>query len=183
MKKAISIFTLLLLISPIFSATAIAVSDTAAQTTVSVSFSGLVDNQGEQSESYSYEINIPVSYDITAEEYMAITAQNVSIGDGKRVAVYLDGEKTLNDSGVFELFHSAGPEYRAEGRIIRTTDPDFGARNRIDTPEDVLVATFLDGEETSGEYGYIIVLSDIVHGGKNGTYTGTLYFKIAVEDI
>lgn len=183
MKKAIPILALLLLAMPTLSATAIAVSDTTAQTTVSVSFSGLVENQDEPSENYSYEINIPTSYDTTQEEYMEITAQNVSIGDGKRVAVYLDGKRTLNDSGVFELFHSAGPEYRAEGRIIRTVDPDYGVRNSINTAEDVLVATFLDGEETSGEYGYIIVKSDIVHGRKNGTYTGTLYFKIAVEDI
>ena len=79
------------------------------------------------------------------DEYMMISAQNVSIGSGKRVAVYLDAENTLGDDNLFELFHTEYPQYTAKGYLIRTSNPDFGIREQINATDTTLVATFLDG--------------------------------------
>lgn len=184
MKKKIILFSLVALMLAVGSS----VVATAAETTVSGAFwgPGLPDPpQDEEPEtpSYSYEINIPALYDTMTEEYMEITAQNVSIGSGKRVAVYLDAEKTLGDDNLFELFHTEYPQYTAKGYLIRASNPDSGIREQINSTDTTLVATFLDGIEMPDEYGYIIAVINADSEAVRGVYNGTIYFKIVVEDL
>lgn len=188
MKKKIIIFALVALMLTAGSTAVAAAAETTGQTTVSGAFwgSGLPDppnNEAPETPSYSYEINIPVLYDTMTTEYMVISAQNVSIGSGKQVAVYLDAEKTLDDNDLFELAHTEYPQYKAKGYLIRTSDPDFGNRETINSTDKTLVATFLDGSVEPESYGYIIARINLEPGAVKGVYTGTIYFKITVEDL
>ena len=186
MKKRIIVFALVAFMLMAGSTVAAAASETTGQTTVSTAFWGLPDPPSdEESEppSYSYEINIPALYDTMTDEYMVITAQNVSIGSGKRVAVYLDAEKTLGGDNLFELSHTEYPQYKAKGYLIRTSNPDYGVREQINSTDVTLVATFLDGSQMPDQYGYIIARINAEPGAVRGVYTGTIYFKITVEDL
>lgn len=188
MKKKVIVFALVALMLVVGSSVVATAAETTGQTTMSGAFwrPGLPDPpQDEEPEtpSYSYEINIPALYDTMTEEYMEITAQNISIGSGKRVAVYLDAEKTLGDDNLFELFHTEYPQYTAKGYLIRASSPDFGIREQINSTDTTLVATFLDGSDMPDEYGYIIAVINADAGAVRGVYNGTIYFKIAVEDL
>lgn len=186
MNKKIIIFALAVLMLAAGSTVAAATAETTGQTTVSGAFWGLPeppDYETSEEPFYSYEINIPALYDTITDEYMVISAQNVSIGSGKRVAVYLDAEKTLDDDDLFELSHTEYPQYKAKGYLIRTSNPDFGARESINSTDKTLVATFLDGSMAPETYGYIIAKINAEPGAVRGVYTGTIYFKITVEDL
>ena len=186
MKKRIFALTLVALMLMTESTVAAAAVETTGQTTVSTAFWGLPDppsDEEPEEPSYSYEINIPALYDTMTDEYMVISAQNVSIGSGKRVAVYLDAEKTLDDDDLFELSHTEYPQYKAKGYLIRTSNPDFGVREDINSTDKTLVATFLDGSQMPDQYGYIIARINAGAGAVRGVYNGTLYFKITVEDL
>lgn len=191
MKKKIIVFALVALVALILAVGSSAVAtaaETTGQTTLSGAFwgSGLPDPPSDgapETPSYSYEINIPALYDTMTEEYMEITAQNVSIGSRKRVAVYLDAENTLGDDNLFELFHTEYPQYTAKGYLIRTSNPVSGIREQINSTNTTLVATFLDGSEMPDEYGYIIAVINADAGAVRGVYNGTIYFKIVVEDL
>lgn len=188
MKKKIIIFALVALMLAVGPSAVATAAETTGQTTVSGAFwgSGLPDPPSDgasETPPYSYEINIPALYDTMTDEYMVISAQNVSIGSGKRVAVYLDAEKTLDDNDLFELAHTEYPQYKAKGYLIRTPNPDFGVREEINSTDKTLVATFLDGSVEPESYGYIVAKINLEPGGVRGVYTGTIYFKITVEDL
>lgn len=100
----------------------------------------------------------------------------------KQVAVYLDGERTLDDNGLLILSNVADPQYKAKGELYRTNSYYVGTRERMETPEDILVATFLDGDKAAASYGCIIANITAFDDTINGTYNGTLYFKITIED-
>lgn len=188
MRKKIIPLALLALALYMLPVIAMAASETTAQTTVSGAFwgPGLPDppnNEAPGTPSDSYEINIPALYDTMTSGYMVISAQNVSIGSGKQVAVYLDAEKTLDENDLFELSHTEYSQYKAKGYLARTADPDFGVREGVNSTDKTLVATFLDGSVEPESYGYIIAQINLEPGAVKGVYTGTIYFKITVEDL
>ena len=181
MKKKIISLVLLALVLYTLPVVATAIDVSTAQTTVSGIF--FMSQNDQTGESVSYEINIPGYYDTASKDYMEITAQNVSIGSTKKVAVYLDGERTFGDTGILMLSHENDPHYRAKCELYRTCDYYEGPLERIETPEDILVATFYDGDENSSSYGKIVANITAFDDTISGTYTGTIYFKIAVENL
>lgn len=192
MKKWTVLLVVLALILTATIPTAAATSGSTGQTTVFGTFPQLPPFPGDEPdpvpveddpEVLTYEINIPAVYNTLTEEYMVITAQNVSIGRSKKVVVYLDGAKTLDEDGTLILYHTEHPEYKAIGMVIRTPHPEDGVRLPVNLTEDTLVASFLHGSEEPDEFGYIIVKISATDGAIRGEYGGTLYFKITVEDL
>ncbi len=133
-------------------------------------------------DSVFYEVNIPGYYDTASKDYMEITAQNVSIGSTEKVAEYLDGERIFDDTGILILSHENDPYYKAKCELYRTWDYYEGPRERMETPEDILVATFYDGDESSSSYRQIVA-NITAFDDTISAYTGTIYFKIAVENF
>ena len=127
-------------------------------------------------ESISYEVNIPGYYDTASKDFMEITAQNVSIGSTKKVAVYLDGERTFDDTGILMLSHENNPHCRAKCDLYRNWDYYEGPHERMETLEDILVAAFYDGDESSSLYGQIVANITAFDDTISGTYTGTIYY-------
>lgn len=181
MKKKIIPLVLLAFALYTLPVVATAIDVSTDQTTVSGTF--FMSPNDQTGESVSYEINIPGYYDTASKDYMKITAQNVSIGSTKKVVVYLDGERTFDGTGILMLSHEKDPYYKAKCELYRTWDYYEGPHERMETPEDILVATFYDGDESSSSYGQIVANITAFDDTISGTYTGTIYFKITVEDL
>lgn len=125
----------------------------------------------------TYEINIPATIAIdnpNAFTEFFITANNVNLSEGQAVVVYIDND-SFNDGENLHLKNSNNNTIRVSMRLR------YNGYVTALTPNDV-VAKFNHIGIPSSEYGTAIVLpfQDDVEAAPPGTYTGTLYYKIAV---
>lgn len=182
MKKsilALGLALLLLATSPVVAMAATELTGT-SQTEVTYTYADLGD-QTPGNEIGSYEINIPATYDAAYEPRISITAQNVNIGNDKLLAVFLDGQSTFDSDGIFYMAHTQNPAIRVTCTLERT-DLYRLTTERITSMGDTLVAAFENGRDDPIYYGYITATPCAYEDTINGTYTGTLYFKIGIKD-
>lgn len=179
MPKKFSAFILALLLLGTLSTAAAASAN--SQTEVSVSFSGL-SPENESAPALSYEVIIPATYNTQTEPCLAISARNVSIGQNKQVAVFLDGERTFDENGQLFLTNTQNPNVKVLCQLFRSGT--YGVMGEwINTPGDCLVASFVDGATSPTSYGYLVASASADDSTIDGTYTGTIYFKIGTMDI
>lgn len=115
----------------------------------------------------NYEIIIPSSINLNEGKNLSISATTMNIEYGKSVCVYINGNNTFENGGNFYLRDGA----KKISCAIRTPTT---AVNGLD----YLVARFDDGSLTNAVTDPISFEPDI---GEPGTYTGTIYFSIAME--
>lgn len=184
-KNLPALVLLVVLLCCTFPVSAFAAGETSGETQISVTFSGLgdstasTDDTGPASTGSSYEINIPGSYSTNSEPCMSITANFVSLEPGTKLVVSVDGEKTYCDERRFPLIHETNKSSRVYCDLYRSNT--YGVIGEWMPPGDGVVAVFEDGNTTPTEYGYIVASASAGDDTIDGTYTGTVYFKIAVE--
>ena len=129
----------------------------------------------------SYVVNIPATYDTNTTPCLAITASKVDIGAGKLLTVSVDWEKTFDENGNFFLTNTEKPQYKAMCGLYRSNT--YGIVGEwMRSPDYALAAAFEDGNTTPVSFGYIVASATADDTTIDGTYTGTLYFKIEVQD-
>lgn len=110
---------------------------------------------------------------------MSITANFVSLEPSTKLVVSVDGEKTYCDERRFPLIHETNKSSKVYCDLYRSNT--YGVIGEWMPPGDEVVAVFEDGNTTPTEYGYIVASASAGDDTIDGTYTGTVYFKIAVE--
>lgn len=184
-KNLPALVLLVVLLCCTFSVSAFAAGETSGETQISVTFSGLgdgtagTDDTGPASTGNSYEINMPGSYSTNNEPCMSITANFVSLEPGTKLVVSVDGEKTYCDEQRFPLIHETNKSSKVCCDLYRSNT--YGVIGEWMPPGDEVVAVFEDGNTTPTEYGYIVASASAGDDTIDGTYTGTVYFIIAVE--
>lgn len=186
MRKNLPVIVLLVvLLCCSFPVSAFAAGDASGETQISVTFSGLGDGMdspdvtGPTSTGGNYEINIPGSYSTNNEPCMSITANFVSLEPGTKLVVSVDGEKTYCDGQRLPLIHETNKSSKVYCDLYRSNT--YGVIGEWMPPGNEVVAVFEDGNTTPTEYGYIVASASAGDDTIDGTYTGTVYFKIAVE--
>lgn len=87
--------------------------------------------------------------------------------------------KTYCDEQRFPLIHETNKSSKVYCDLYRSNT--YGVIGEWMPPGDEVVAVFEDGNTTPTEYGYIVASASAGDDTIDGTYTGTVYFKIAVE--
>ena len=86
-----------------------------------------------------------------------------------------------NTTGFFFLTNTEKPKYKALCNLHRSST--YGVTGEwIGSPDRTLAAAFEDGNTTPVSFGYIVASATADDTTIDGTYTGTLYFKIEVQD-
>ena len=183
-KKALAaILSLaLLLVLPL---PASAAEATEGQTQIYYIFSGLrtapVASTPSPSSVISYEVNIPATYCSRTDPCLAITASKVDIGAGKLLTVSVDWEKTFDENGFFFLSNTEHPNLKVMCELRRSSI--YGdAGEWMPSQDYALAAAFEDGNTTPVSYGYLVPNASAEDDTIDGTYTGTIYFKIELQD-
>lgn len=139
----------------------------------------------ENAPSGSYLVNIPSSIALNYEQDIVFTAPFLDISDSQRLVVSIDGSKTFPD-GHFYLYTGDGADdtKRIECFLNRGSSSDFSVppSERLTGPEDAVVATFKNGKGAADTYGWLKFGPSYNLENVVGTYTGTIYFKIAVTN-
>lgn len=190
MNKRLIAFTLAAaLLCCMFPMMALAANETTGETDISVTFSGFGSENGPGNtgpedttpDILGYEVNIPASYATNNEPCMAITANYVSIGADKRLVVSIDGEKTYSDGGRLTLAHEDNADNKVICDLYRSNT--YGVLGEwMPPPDDAIIAVFEDGNTTPVSYGYIVASASAGDNTIDGTYAGTVYFTISVEN-
>ena len=129
----------------------------------------------------TYAVNIPATYNTNTTPCLAITASKVDIGAGKLLTISVDWEKTFDENGNFFLTNTEKPQYKAMCGLYRSNT--YGIVGEwMRSPDYALAAAFEDGNTTPVSFGYIVASATADDTTIDGTYTGTLYFKIEVQD-
>lgn len=129
----------------------------------------------------TYEVNIPAAYDTNIIPCLSITASKVDIGAGKLLAVSVDCEKTFDENGFFFLSNTERPNLKAICNLYRSSV--YGMTGEwISSASNATVATFQDDDTSPITYGYLRANATALDDTIDGTYTGTIYFKIEVQD-
>lgn len=129
----------------------------------------------------SYAVNIPATYNTNTTPCLAITASKVDIGAGKLLTVSVDWEKTFDENGFFFLTNTEKPKYKAMCSLYRSNT--YGIVGEwMSSPDYALAAAFEDGNTTPVSFGYIVANTTADDTTIDGTYTGTIYFKIEVQE-
>lgn len=110
---------------------------------------------------------------------MSITANFVSLEPGTKLVVSVDGEKTYCDGQRLPLIHETNKSSKVYCDLYRSNT--YGVIGEWMPPGNEVVAVFEDGNTTPTEYGYIVASASAGDDTIDGTYTGTVYFKISVE--
>lgn len=158
---------------------------TEGQTQIYYIFSGLrtapVVSTPSPSPVISYEVNIPATYCSRTDPCLAITASKVDIGAGKLLTVSVDWEKTFDENGFFFLTNTEKPKYKAMCSLYRSNA--YGIVGEwMSSPDYALAAAFEDGNTTPVSFGYIVANTTADDTTIDGTYTGTIYFQIELQD-
>lgn len=139
----------------------------------------------EDNPSGTYIVNIPSSIALNYEQDIVFTTNFLDISDGQRLVVSVDGSKTFPD-GHFYLYTGDGADAskRVECSLLRGSSSDFSTppSEVLTGPDDAIVATFKNGKAGADTYGWLKFGPSYNLENVVGTYTGTLYFKIAVTD-
>lgn len=129
----------------------------------------------------SYAVNIPATYNTNTTPCLAITASKVDIGAGKLLTVSVDWEKTFDENGFFFLANTEKPKYKAMCSLYRSNT--YGIVGEwMSSPDYALATAFEDGNTTPVSFGYIVANTTADDTTIDGTYTGTIYFQIELQD-
>ena len=129
----------------------------------------------------TYEVSIPAAYDTNTIPCLSITASNVDIGAGKLLTVSVDCEKTFDENGFFFLSNTERPNIKAICNLYRSDT--YGTTGEwISSASTATVATFQNGATSPSSYGYLHADVSALDDTIDGTYTGTIYFKIELQD-
>jgi len=149
------------------------------QTQIYCTFSGLRTEVPVQAPAYA--VNIPASYHTRTDPCLAITASKVNIGAGKLLTVSIDWEKTFDSNGFFFLTNTEHPELKVMCSFYRSNT--YGVTGEwMSSADHALAAAFEDGNTSPISYGYLVANATAGDDTIDGTYTGTLYFKIEIQD-
>lgn len=128
-----------------------------------------------------YAVTIPATYNTNTTPCLAITASKMDIGAGKLLTVSVDWEKTFDENGNFFLMNTEKPQYKAMCGLYRSNT--YGIVGEwMRSPDYALAAAFEDGNTTPVSFGYIVANATADDTTIDGTYTGTIYFKMEVQD-
>lgn len=184
-KKALAaLLSLALLLA--FPLPASAASATEGQTQIYYIFSDLrtdpvISTPSPAPAVISYEVNIPATYCNRTDPCLAITASKVNIGPGKLLTVSVDWEKTFDENGFFFLSNTERPNLKVLCELHRSNT--YGVTGEwMSSADHALATAFEDGNTTPISYGYLVPNASAEDDTIDGTYTGTLYFKIEVQD-
>lgn len=129
----------------------------------------------------TYAVTIPATYNTNTTPCLAITASKVDIGAGKLLTVSVDWEKTFDENGNFFLTNTEKPQYKAMCGLYRSST--YGIVGEwMRSPDYALAAAFEDGNTTPVSFGYIVANTTADDTTIDGTYTGTIHFKIELQD-
>jgi len=177
MKKRISTFTLVVcLLCSAFSLSVSAanVSGSSASTTLSYTV-----------DSY-YSIVIPSTINLNNQSSFQVTATACEIGEGKQLVVEVDASKTYEDDNYLYLYKDKGSanEKKMRCRLAVSSNSDGTGGYFIDSEykTDTIVATFHNGDTVPATRGYLNFIT-FPSGMPSGTYTGSVFFTIRIEDI
>lgn len=182
MKKKILALSFALLVLLSLSAPAFAASEAEGHTQIFYTFSGLrTETPAPAPAMISYEVNIPATYDTRTDRCLEITASRVNIGAGKLLTVSIDWDRTFDSNGFFFLTNTERPELKVICSFYRSST--YGITGEwMSSADHALAAAFEDGNTSPVSYGYLVANAAAGEDTIDGTYTGTLYFKIEVQD-
>ena len=137
--------------------------------------------------SATYTIIIPAVIDLNYQQKFEIRAENVSIpSPDDFVAVYIDGARTFATDGEFYLYNGEAESIRCDVftgfsnyRFEQGDGHLLTGRNQNDR----FVAEFADGYVAARALGAIFFQPIYTPQSIPGTYTGTVYFKISIENL
>jgi len=167
-KRILSILLATILVCGIAPTEAFAANETSGSMAVSYTYSS------------SYTINIPSSVSINDSGIATFSANEVSIGSGKKISITIDGDTTYENGGNFYLYKDKGTA--SEGKIscdVLLGMPTSASFTMITGLSEV-VATFVDGNTSPKSYGALKFKPNVDSSTAYGTYTGTIHFKIQV---
>lgn len=188
MKKRLPALALALVLLLSLPVSASAASMTEGQTQIYYTFSGLRTEERPPASvsastpaTPSYEINIPATYYNRTSSCLAITASKVDIGAGKLLTVSVDWDKTFDSNGFFFLTNTERPNLKVLCNLHRSNT--YGITGEwMSSADHALAAAFEDGNTSPISYGYLVASATAQDDTIDGTYVGTLYFKIEVQD-
>jgi hypothetical protein len=129
-------------------------------------------SNGETSITYtagaSWIINIPTSVNLNNDPRLNITAKDINLSYGQKVCIYIDSNSTYENGGNFYLYKSDVSTEKMLCNVYHSSVLISGL--------DYKVATFnYDGADMNEPIEFVPM------GGKPGTYTGRIYFRIELE--
>lgn len=174
--KAAQLLSLALILCLAVPSTAYAANETGATTTVT--YTKADPDAGADAPSADYEISIPASVSLNTGRELNITSSSMNLSEGQSVVVSLDYEKTMS-AGDGYLYLQDASTGKAAKVVINRHNYDTGSGELLYST-DSTVAVFTGTNLQPSKYGLLYLNLSMPGNIEPGTYTGTIYFNIAL---